>query len=272
MIYKRSDTTTTGNGPMGAAPSPGGAPTAPVAPKPPTAMPQPPAPPAPAPAPALPKPNSWLETGKQMLNTGTAVAQAWSTPQGQEAFRHYSTLKDDNVPMTDPNKMKAWDGLRNYMQTDQGKHLGTQIPGLQSQMDEHAKTLDGPLGQALRYGAPMLQHVAKTPEQFGQFLGMPMIRDIAKPALGMMGLPGLMAAYSYLSGDKEKWTNWRTLTSGLREPDNPRRIEIEKALSNAKAKANEFMIPTGSAVSSASDSLDQMIDQYLNRLRCKQMR
>jgi hypothetical protein len=177
------------------------------------------------------------------------------------AMDKYDIVNNDDIPWTDPQKYEAAKWLKNYTKTDPIGQKLYENPEIKAKADPYFKLMDGPLGQVADYGLPMLKHITGSPEQFGKFLSMPMISNIAKPFIGTLGLPGLAMAYSYLSGDSSKWKNWRTLTSGMQDPNNPIKKQWDKA--KEQLGINAFMNKNAYDITGRED----FIDRHLGAMR-----
>jgi hypothetical protein len=181
------------------------------------------------------QPSQQQPNTSNMFGSFASGAKMMTSPNFWKATSNYNTVKDDNVPWTDPRKIESAYALRDYVRSDpNASALLQQNPAMKSHIDNQMRFLDSPIAPMVRHGVPILNKLTGTPEQFGQFLKLPMVSDFAKPFISTAGLPGLMMAYSYLSGDSNKWKNWRTLTSGLNNPNNPRSQELQNLFSKFK--------------------------------------
>lgn len=208
--------------------------------------------------------NAWKSVSDHpMMQGAKPYMDAAASPEGWKAFGDYGKVSDPNLPWTNSGKIESAYKLHNYAQTPQGQSLLQSNPHIRQQYETYKPYLDSPLSQAARYGAPMLNAMTSDPTNFGRLISAPGISDITTPFIQAAGMPGLMAAHAYLSGDKNKWQNWNTLTGGVHSnPDAPFNKALQSIGLQGFAKSNSHNLLLNSKL--------DLIDKYLQRYNSKQ--
>lgn len=233
--------------------------------------------PKPVSTPAVPKPVTTPPVSTvEQHSQPSAPPSEWSTltgtlgmipgmksvmpPQSEQAEQWYNQVKDPNTNWMNSQKWEAANNLKSWLEQNQSHPTVSAIRNL-PQVQQNLAQLNSPLGQVGQRVVPILNRFTQTPEQFAQFINLPVIRELFKGTIGQTGIPGLALAHSFMSGNMG---NWNALTAGLRDPHQ------RYAGRNFYNELGQLFNKQGAYISKKKGP--DVIDKYIARAHCANIR